>query len=176
MRGNDPEGKRVLDSVLHAAHSRYGQTMPSTTTDQELDGLRADQLPDGALVWVTHFFTHIGSTYEEHAVFHAALRAASFGTPGRFIEIGVDEELTGDGCWHHGARTRLPAVPDRLREADARANEIAKAHGVRYDGWHVERVPQYPPLTGRPRLGEYEESPSSVARGGSRVGCASARE
>jgi hypothetical protein len=109
------------------------------TTDEELRRLEEDRLAPGTLVWVTHFFSHFGSSYEQQAAFQDELRANGFGTPGPFREIGADEELTGDGYWHHWAFTALKASPVQLRRADETAQSIASAHGVRYDGWHVER-------------------------------------
>lgn len=123
-----------------------------TNTEEELAKLEADALAPGTRIWVTHFFSHFGSSYAERAAFHDALRQSGFGTPGRFTEIGADEELEGDGYWHHWAFTVLEARPKELRQADKRARELAEAHGVRYDDWKVTRSPD--PLTGAPRLAE----------------------
>ena len=109
------------------------------TTDEELAKLESEALPPRTRVWVTHFFSHFGSSYAERTAFHDALRAAGFGTPGRFTEIGADEEQTGDGYWHHWAFTVSEANADELRAADERARELATSHGVQYDGWEVKR-------------------------------------
>ncbi len=109
------------------------------TTDEELAKLESDALPPGTRVWVTHFFRHFGSSYAERTAFHDALRAAGFGTPGKVTEIGADEELTGNGYWHHWAFTVSEANADELRAADERARELATSHGVQYDGWEVKR-------------------------------------
>jgi hypothetical protein len=53
--------------------------------------------------------------------------------------VTTDEELEGDGHWHHWAFTAFEADPDVLAEADARAAWVAGVHGVRYDGWEVTR-------------------------------------
>ena len=71
-----------------------------------------------------------------------------------FVEIGADEELSGDGYWHHWAHTVFDADADALREADRRAQEAAEAHGVHYDGWHIVRHPPYPPLTRSPSVAD----------------------
>jgi hypothetical protein len=118
-------------------------------TSNELAALRSDELPDGVGVWVTHRFRHPGASDEQRAAFHVALRTAGFGTPGTHTEIGADEELTGDGHWHHWAFTVIEASADELRDADVCAREVATAHGVQYDGWAVQRHE----TTGKPLSG-----------------------
>ena len=86
------------------------------------------------------------------AIEDRALRQAGFGTTGRFAQIGTDEEVSGDGYWHHWTFTVFDADPETLRSADERARRIASAHGVRYDGWKVQR--HVPFETGRPRLAD----------------------
>jgi hypothetical protein len=120
--------------------------------EDELERLAADALPPGTRVWVTHFFSHFFSTWEQRHTFRAALREAGFGTPGDFQEIGSDEEITGDGYWHHWAFTVLEATAERLTEADAAARAVAAAHGVRYDAWHVQRVGDH--VDGKPRIAD----------------------
>jgi hypothetical protein len=114
-------------------------TLRLMTTDEELAKLESEALPSGTRVWVTHFFSHFGSTHAERTAFHDGLRAAGFGTPGKFTEIGADEELRRDGYWHHWAFTIFEANADELRAADERARELATSHGVQYDGWKVKR-------------------------------------
>ena len=123
------------------------------STEEELAKLKQDALPPGSHIWVGHFFSHPGSTYEQHKAFHDALRSGGFGTSHRAFdgtEIGADEELEGRGYWHHWAFTLLEADEQALRDADTRAGEIAANHGVRYDRWTVDRNP----LTGEPRSAE----------------------
>jgi hypothetical protein len=110
--------------------------------------LRAGEVPEGAQVWVTHFFSHPGSSLLDRRGFHDALRAAGFGTPGAHTEIDADEEVAGDGFWHHWAFTVIPASEASLAAADHRARDIADGHGVQYDGWSVQRDP----ITGKPRV------------------------
>ena len=106
------------------------------TTDQELLLLEADDLGTGARVRTAHFFTHFGSSATQRSEFCGDLREAGFGT----IEIGSDEQDTGNGYWHHWAFTVFDAVPDVLRDADQRAREIADSHGANYNGWEVQRL------------------------------------
>ena len=120
------------------------------TIEEELAKLQAEGTPPEARVWVTHRFSHFGSDEAEREAFREALRAGGFGTPGNFTEIGSDEELEGDGYWHHWAFTVARAEPDELKKLDKRAHEIAAAHGVRYNGWSV---PRYGP-TGPPHFAD----------------------
>lgn len=113
--------------------------MCTVGTEDELRRMKADGLPPGSRVWVSHYFSHFGSTHEQRVVFHAALRDGGFGTPGRVAEIGADEEITGDGYWHHWAFTLLDASAEVLRGADERARQLAHQHGVQYDTWEVQR-------------------------------------
>lgn len=108
------------------------------STEEELRKLKADNLEPGAEVWTTHFFSHFGSSEAERATFRDELRAAGFGT-GRFAEIGTDEEVAGDRYWHHWSFSLFEADPEALRQVDERARAIARASGVRYDGWRVQR-------------------------------------
>ena len=57
-------------------------------------------------IWVAHFFSHFGASREETRRFEHALFAAGFGNGG---ELGYDEELEGDGYWHHWTYTAIPA-------------------------------------------------------------------
>jgi hypothetical protein len=109
------------------------------TTEEELAKLEAEGTPTEARVWVTHRFGHFGSEEAEREAFREALRTGGFGTQGDFAEIGSDEELEGDGYWHHWSFTVARAEPDELRSLDRRAAEIAARHDVRYDGWEVAR-------------------------------------
>ncbi|HEY8644554.1 MAG TPA: hypothetical protein VIL77_01605 [Gaiellaceae bacterium] len=61
---------------------------------------------------------------------------AGFGVAG---EVSSDEEITGDGNWHHYAYTLVAPTAQSCRELDGKATEIAASHGVRYDLWHVAR-------------------------------------
>jgi hypothetical protein len=110
-------------------------------TDDELDRLAADALPPGTRIRVSHFFTHVGATDRELQAFLAGLREAGFGRPldSDHTEISSDEELPGDGCWHHWAHSIFEADEATLREADGRARAVADEHGVEYDGWRVQR-------------------------------------
>jgi len=115
------------------------------STDGELESLAADQLPEESRVWTTHFFSDHGSLEDERARFRADLAAAGFGP-----ELGSDEESSGDGFWHHWSFTALLADPATLKLADQRARQVAGDHGVRYDGWKVQR--ERADHEGRPRL------------------------
>ncbi len=101
-------------------------------------GLERDGLPPERRIWVSHFFSHFGSTQSQRQAFRDQLRAAGFGAGG---EVASDEEVTGDGYWHHYAHTLIPASPETCRELDTKATEIAASHGVRYDLWHLARKP-----------------------------------
>src|SRR5947209_4245627 len=97
------------------------------TTEEELRQLEADNLERGTRVWTTHFCSHFGSSETERSDFRDALRQAGFGTTGRFAQIATDEEVSGDGYWHHWAFTVFDADPETLRSADERARRIASA-------------------------------------------------
>jgi hypothetical protein len=112
----------------------------SDEENKELQRLAADGLPRETRIWVTHFFSHFGSTKGQRHAFREAVRDAGFGTPGPHTEIGSDEEVTGDGYWHHWAHTVFMADPDALRGASARAQTLATEHGVGYNAWAVQRV------------------------------------
>lgn len=117
---------------------RQGNGSPT----QELRKLANDCLPPQTRIWVTHFFSHFGSSGPERVAFRAALRAAGFGTGSQTdAEIGSDEEVDGDEFWHHWAFTIFPASPEELVQAYQLAQKIAAAHGVREDGWKVRRNP-----------------------------------
>ena len=109
------------------------------STDEEIERLRAEGTPVEARVWVTHFFSHSGSSEPMRAAFRDALRSGGFGTPGAFTEIGSDEVAEGDGLWHHWSFTVIDASPGELRRADRLAREIAETHGAVYDEWSVQR-------------------------------------
>ena len=127
-------------SGIATSRHRYARNMQTDElTDEELAKLAADELPSDSSIWVSHFFSHFGSSYAEREAFHDALREAGFGTPSRFTEVGADEELEGDGYWHHWAFTVFEATEPALRAADQRARTVAEAHGVRYDQWMVQR-------------------------------------
>jgi hypothetical protein len=111
-------------------------------TEDELQSLRADRLQPGSRVWVCHYFSHFGSTSDQRLAFQRALREDGFGTPGRVREIGADEEITGDGYWHHWAFTLIEASEEPLRAAEERARRVAEQHGVQFDGWEVQRETQ----------------------------------
>ncbi len=125
------------------------------STDEELAKLEVDALPPGTRIWVTHFFSHFGSSDAERDAFQDALREAGFGTPGQFVEIGADEEITGDANWHHWAHTVFEAAAEVLRAADTRAGTLASRYGVRYDGWRVVRRLD---MTRAPRVAEADET------------------
>jgi hypothetical protein len=120
------------------------------TTEDEIQKLQADDLPAGARIWVAHFFSHFNSTYAQHDAFRRDLEAAGFGTPSAGFPrpIDSDEEIEGDGFWHHWAYTVVEASPAYLRLMDSRARQIAEQHGVRYDRWRVDSNP----ITGAPRV------------------------
>jgi hypothetical protein len=124
------------------------------TTDEELQKLAADGLAPKTRVWITHFFSHFGASERDRATFRDALLEAGFGTIGKFAEIGTDEEATDDGYWHHWTFTVFEASPERLRGADEVARELAHAHGVRYDGWMVQRQMGD---VGSPKLGNEQD-------------------
>ena len=92
-------------------------------------------------MWVSHYFSHFGSSLAERETFRDALREAGFGAPDPPGEVGVTEEVSGDGYWHHWAFTILAASSEELTAADDRACRIAAANGVRYDSWEVQRRP-----------------------------------
>ena len=120
------------------------------TTESELRRLAQDGLRPTERIWITHFFRHFGSSQGERRAFREALLAAGFGTGGRDAEIGTDEEVTGDGYWHHWSFTALRATPEILTAADASAAQIAADHGVHYGGWKVQR--EVADNDGQPRL------------------------
>jgi hypothetical protein len=115
----------------------------SLVTVEELARLASDGLTPGSRIWVWHRFSHFGSSLDEHAAFHASLRAAGFGRGG---EIDAVEELTGDGYWHHSTYTAITASAAECERLDAAAQGAATEQGVRYDGWSVARDRE-----GRPR-------------------------
>jgi Regulator of ribonuclease activity B len=102
-------------------------------TEDELALLREDGVAADTLIWTAHFFSHPHSAWEARQAFRDALRAAGF------TGIGSDEELAGDGYWHHWSHTIRTADMNALRDADRTAEAIARAHGVRYDEWMVLR-------------------------------------
>jgi hypothetical protein len=104
------------------------------STDQELERLANDRLPPGSRIWTTHFFSHFYSSEGERERFRAELNANGFGPA-----IGSDEEVSGNGYWHHWAFTELLAEPAVLEQADERARQVAATSGVRYEGWKVQR-------------------------------------
>jgi hypothetical protein len=110
-------------------------------TDEELRRLTADSVPPGTCIRVSHFFSQPGASIEEVMMFLAALRAAGFGEPSGddLTEVDTDEELEGDRYWHHWAYSIFPADELVLRKADSAAGALATKHGVRYDGWKVQR-------------------------------------
>src|SRR4051812_22990840 len=104
------------------------------STDVELKRLANDRLPAGTRIWTTHLFSQFYSSEDEREQFRAELRASGFGP-----EIGSDEEVSGNGYWHHWAFTKLLADSAVLENANQRARKVAATHGVRYDGWKVQR-------------------------------------
>jgi hypothetical protein len=102
-------------------------------TEEELGELRKNQVGRDHLIWTAYFFSHFFSEWSERQTFREALRAAGF------TGIGSDEELSGDGYWHHWSHTIRRADPEALRAADESAAAIARAHGVRYDEWMILR-------------------------------------
>lgn len=106
------------------------------TTAEELEKLRAEDLSPDDQIWLAHYFSHFGSSLTERRAFREDLRSAGFGVDG---EVSADEEITGDGFWHHYAFTRIAASVERCEEMDALARAIAERHGVRYDRWNVVR-------------------------------------
>ncbi len=105
--------------------------------EDELRVLEAARVPAGTRVWVTHFFSHFGSSFTERTRFQEALAAAGFGTEGKFTPIDADEEVAGDGHWHHWSFTLLEASRAALVAADGAALRISGEHGVRYDGFRL---------------------------------------
>jgi Regulator of ribonuclease activity B len=105
------------------------------TTD-ELERLRAERVSPDEHMWVAHYFSHFGSSRSERTAFRAELKSAGFGESG---EVSADEEITGDGYWHHYAFTKLNASVERCEELDKIARAVADKHGVRYDHWEVVR-------------------------------------
>jgi hypothetical protein len=110
-----------------------------TTPEEELRRLAEGGVSPSDRVWVTHFFSHFTSSEEERRTFREALVASGFGSGDHEAKIGTDEEVTGDGLWHHWSFTVLQATPEILTAADAKAAQVAADHGVRYDGWKVQR-------------------------------------
>jgi hypothetical protein len=102
-------------------------------TDDELARLALDVVPPDRLVWTAYFFSHFFSEWDERQAFREALLAADF------TGVGSDEELSGNGYWHHWSHTIRPADGDGLRAADRSASAIARAHHVRYDEWQIFR-------------------------------------
>jgi lincosamide nucleotidyltransferase A/C/D/E len=87
-------------------------------------------------IWVAHFFSHFGASRDELRRFERALFVAGFGRDG---ELGYEEEVEGDGNFHHWTHTATDDVPEGLAELDGLARQLSEDHGVRYDGYHVER-------------------------------------
>jgi hypothetical protein len=102
-------------------------------TEEELAKLGEDQVDRDHLIWTEYFFSHFFSEWHERQAFREALRAAGF------TGIGSDEEMSGDGYWHHWSHTIRRADPEALRAADETAAAIAETHGVRYDEWAIVR-------------------------------------
>jgi hypothetical protein len=108
----------------------------SLKMEEELRRLDADGLLPHDRIWVGHFFSHFGAEWEERQKFREALRGAGFGVRG---EVNSDEEITGDGYWHHWAYTETRASAKACKRLDRIAEKISVEHGVRYDGWMVAR-------------------------------------
>jgi hypothetical protein len=106
------------------------------STEEEIARLEGDRLGQEGRIWVSHFFSHFGSSRPERQAFRDQMTDAGFGVGG---EVGSDEEVTGDGYWHHYAHTRVAPSADICRAMDGKAADIAASRGVRYDLWHVAR-------------------------------------
>jgi hypothetical protein len=150
-----PDGGYLVCLPGGTLHERRS---PEERHRAELERLANDHVDPQSKVWVTHFFSHIGSSEAARAKFREALKEAAFGVSTDKVsefgvswdeaEVGSTEEVEGDGFWHHWTFTALPASPDVLSDAHRRAWSLADSHGVRYDGWEVQRQP----LDGPPRL------------------------
>jgi hypothetical protein len=67
-------------------------------SEDELLRLAGDGLDPSERVWVAHYFSYFGSTWEQRIDLRADMAEAGFGVePG---EIGMDEEVSGDEFWH----------------------------------------------------------------------------
>lgn len=108
----------------------------SRETDDELRRLKADSFSQGDRIWVAHFFSHFHSPWAERFYLREALKGSGFGIGG---DVDSDEEITGDGYWHHWAYTVIPASAEKCLRLDRLAEEIAREHGARYNGWMVVR-------------------------------------
>jgi hypothetical protein len=117
------------------------------TTAEELAKLDEARVEPDHLIWTEYFFSHFGSQKSQRQAFREALRA------GGFTGIGSDEEVSGNGYWHHWSHTVRQADPEGLRAADAAAAAIADAHDVRYGGWAIVRE-----LTGSLRPASVEDA------------------
>ena len=137
-----------LASLCGNVPERLERYPRGVTTEAELERLRVEGTAPETRIWVTHYFSHLGSSWSDRSAFREALRASGFGTPGDFTEIGSDEEMEGDAYWHHWASTVYSASPEALTRIDELAREIAEAHGVRYDDWEVQRDEHGHPRTG----------------------------
>ena len=118
------------------------------TSDQELHKLANDCLPAQIQIWVTHFFSQFGSSEPERAAFRAALRGG-FGTRLKLkthAETGSDEEVEGDGLWHHWAFTVFPASPENLCRRLSLHGKSLPRTAFANDGWKMQRNP----VTGAP--------------------------
>ena len=89
-------------------------------------------------VTLTHFFSHFGGAAEEAAAFRRALWQAGFGDD-RDWDVSSDVEADDPYYLHHCSHTLARASAAVLARADSLAREIAFRHGVRYDGWIVQR-------------------------------------
>jgi hypothetical protein len=111
------------------------------STGGQLALLRKDRLDPETQVWVTYFFGHVGSSEAEREAFRDALAATGVGTPSTGFPdpIGTDEEVTGDGYWHHWLFAALPAAESDLRRVANEMQAVARRFGCTFDGWGVQR-------------------------------------
>jgi hypothetical protein len=127
LRSSEAEAQAFLE--LAAAQSQAG-SLPGPSPDS-VPRLGADPPRRD----VTYFFSHFQSTWSERARFKQALRSAGFHEPENARSVGSDEEITGDGHWHHWAFTRVVDELKALEAADRTVGSVSRTHGVRYDGW-----------------------------------------
>jgi hypothetical protein len=81
------------------------------------------------------FFSFIFNRSGAHA---ACEELRSLGWP----EVGYDEELTGDECWHaYAHRRRLILSAESILRLRAQMEDLAERHGGTFDGWDLSSGP-----------------------------------
>jgi hypothetical protein len=104
-------------------------------TESELARLRADGVGPDRLIDVSCFFSHFSSTPEQRRPFARRIQAAGFD------DIGCDEEVTGDGHWHHWSHS--PAIGSSVGSpSPPRARPVLSGRRERADQTDVALRPR----------------------------------